>query len=249
MTTARQIRALTRPLIERHPDLTLVKHMLWLTPATHVLRQIWIHRYSDPNTFRLNWTIAPTFLPTDDMTETGGRCGPLQILRHSLADGEVHLWQWDDPTMAGDFVHEVECRLLPLLRPLETLEVCYPFVEAQSGGPWGRWSAERLAFHAAFGDLAAARAAWEMADAACRAADQRARAAPKKAKWGDFHMSLVEGSDPRLPERIREIGPPLMDDDRAAVAAVLHRWERENVAGTAVEPFWTPTPFPLESMA
>ena len=37
-----------------------------------------------------------------------------------------------------------------------------------------------------------------------------------------------------------------MDDDRAALAAILHRWERENIAGTKAEAIWTPSSFPLE---
>ncbi len=39
-----------------------------------------------------------------------------------------------------------------------------------------------------------------------------------------------------------------MDDDRAALATILHRWERENVAGTKAEAIWTPSPFPLEEV-
>ncbi|WP_280952875.1 hypothetical protein [Methylobacterium sp. B4] len=39
-----------------------------------------------------------------------------------------------------------------------------------------------------------------------------------------------------------------MDDDRVALAAILHRWERENVAGTTAEANWEPVPLPLEEM-
>lgn len=48
--------------------------------------------------------------------------------------------------------------------------------------------------------------------------------------------------------RILSLREPLMDDDRVALAAILHRWERENVAGTTAEANWEPVPLPLEEM-
>jgi hypothetical protein len=35
--------------------------------------------------------------------------------------------------------------------------------------------------------------------------------------------------------------------DRAAIAALLHEWERQNVRTWGIEHFWEPTPFPLET--
>ncbi len=84
---------------------------------------------------------------------------------------------------------------------------------------WGKTFVENLVYDIAMGNLNLARCWWQK----------------------------VETCYPRLCERIQEIGPPLLDNDRTALAAILHGWERENVVGTAVEPFWTPTPFPLES--
>jgi hypothetical protein len=31
-----------------------------------------------------------------------------------------------------------------------------------------------------------------------------------------------------------------------ALAKILHEWEAANVRGTELEPYWEPTPFPLE---
>jgi hypothetical protein len=39
---------------------------------------------------------------------------------------------------------------------------------------------------------------------------------------------------------------PLMASDRAALARLLHGWEKSNTVGTKLEPYWCPTPFPLE---
>ena len=42
------------------------------------------------------------------------------------------------------------------------------------------------------------------------------------------------------------VAEPLLAGDRAALARILHGWEADNIRGTKIEPFWEPTPFPLE---
>ena len=46
--------------------------------------------------------------------------------------------------------------------------------------------------------------------------------------------------------RILEIVEPLRTGDRAAIAAILHRWEAEAARFHEVERWWEPTPFPIE---
>jgi hypothetical protein len=42
------------------------------------------------------------------------------------------------------------------------------------------------------------------------------------------------------------VAEPLLAGDRAALATILHGWEADNIRGTKIEPYWEPTPFPLE---
>lgn len=48
-------------------------------------------------------------------------------------------------------------------------------------------------------------------------------------------------------DRLCLIGEPLMADDRAGLAALLHRWEAENIVGSPLEPYWVAERFPLEN--
>lgn len=217
MTTARQVRQLVRPLLKRHPDLALVtSDSLWLTPVTHVARVIHIGRTSSARYCDPNWWLLPLFLPDTEPTRDIGFCRA--YIRPPIDDSKsLDLWFWDNPLMQDELHLRIE-KTLRLLRTLDNLRSCRSFTEAHMDYTWGKTFVENLVYDIAMGNLKLARC------------------------W----LQKVNASYPRLCERIREIDEPLMDDDRVALAAVLHRWERENVAGTEVEPFWTPTPFPLE---
>jgi hypothetical protein len=217
MTTARQIRQLVRPLLKRHPDLALVtSDSLWLTPVTHVARVIHIGRTSSALYCKPSWWLLPLFLPDTNPTRDIGFCTGY-IRTPTDASKSLDLWFWDNPLMMSELHLRIE-KTLRLLRTLDNLRSCRSFTEAHMDYTWGKTFVENIVYDIAMGNLKLARC------------------------W----LHKVNASCPRLCERIREIDEPLMDDDRAALAAVLHRWERENVAGTEVEPFWTPTPFPLE---
>ncbi len=133
--------------------------------------------------------------------------------------------------MPGDLVAGIE-EALRLLRTLDTLQACRSLTEAQMDYTWGKDFFENLVYDTALGNLNLARCWWQKVDAS-----PQLQHLPKDEHWRKWHL------------RIRSLGEPLMDDDRAALAAILHQWERENVAGTAAEPLWTPTPFPLEATA
>lgn len=59
--------------------------------------------------------------------------------------------------------------------------------------------------------------------------------------------SFPPGSHPhRWQLQLAAVAEPLMAGDRPALAKILHEWETANVRGTELEPYWEPTPFPLE---
>jgi len=45
---------------------------------------------------------------------------------------------------------------------------------------------------------------------------------------------------------ILPVAEPLLSDDRPALAAILHGWESDTIRAAKLEPYWAPTPFPLE---
>ena len=228
MTTARQVRQLVRPLLERHADLALVNgHMLWLTPVRHVAREIWIERTLSAKHLNPKWMLNPLFLPHVRPTATAGFCYDF-IRRSPDALGAYQSWCWDDPSMPADFLSKAE-KTLNLLRTLDILQSCRSFSEAHMDYTWGKDIFENLVYDSALGNLKLARCWWQKVDAS-----PELQHLPQDEPWRTWHL------------RIRSLGEPLMDDDRAALAAILHRWERENIAGTKAEAIWTPSSFPLE---
>ncbi|WP_336485392.1 hypothetical protein [Methylobacterium nigriterrae] len=229
MTTARQIRKLVRPLLERHPDLVLLDHAIWLLPLGQVARKISIERSSMARYFTLKWRLMELFGPKSIPGYTLGLCFS-QVPRSRQFWDEIGggTWVWSDPTMAEDFVVRVEEVMLPLLRSLDTTEKALTFMKAHDessdfrGWPWN------MAAAVALGDLETARRIW--LDTARHQLGPDAPPPGSRNPW----------------DRYRELGAPLLADDRDALARILHRWEAENVRGTALEPYWQPTPFPLE---
>lgn len=97
---------------------------------------------------------------------------------------------------------------------------------------WGKDFFENLVYDIALGNLNLARCWWQKVQASPALQHHR-----QDEPWRTWRL------------RIRSLHEPLMDDDRAALASILHRWERENIAGTKAEAIWQPSPFPLEEMA
>ncbi|MGH1572494.1 hypothetical protein ACRAWG_19670 [Methylobacterium sp. P31] len=55
------------------------------------------------------------------------------------------------------------------------------------------------------------------------------------------------GSRPhRWRTQLAAVAEPLMGGDRLALAKILHDREAASARGTELEPYWEPTPFPLE---
>ncbi|WP_462123472.1 hypothetical protein [Methylorubrum aminovorans] len=228
MTTARQVRQLVRPLLERHPDLTLVNsRTLMLVPISHVTKEIWIDRTSSALYFTPQWTLNPLFLPYVKPITNAGFCWEY-IYRSADIDGQGRGWCWDDPEMPKEFITKTE-RVIKLLRGVDTLHACRSLTEAAMDYTWGKDCFENLVYDIALGNLNLARCWWQEVEAS-----PELQHLPQEGPWRTWNL------------RIRSLGKPLMDDNRAALAAILHRWERENVACAKVEAIWAPTPFPLE---
>ncbi|WP_267357473.1 MULTISPECIES: hypothetical protein [unclassified Methylobacterium] len=88
---------------------------------------------------------------------------------------------------------------------------------------------DRMIVHIAAGNLEAARAIWHE-----RHAWHAGRSFPPSSRAHRWQTQLAA------------VAEPLMAGDRPALAKILHDWEAANVRGTVLEPYWEPTPFPLE---
>lgn len=227
MTTTRQVKALVKPLLDRHRDLVfLAPTFLCLVPVHHVARLIGIRRSSSADGFSVEWRLFEQFIPQVEWVRTLGWCD--EPLWPTKGVGGQGFWQWSYPRMAEDFICQVETVALPLLRSLDTFEACTTFIRNHRTARLCMSPHWRLAVASAFGDLDAAHADWEIV---------RPR-----------HEAILSGPKrDQGPDRFLEIGDALAANDRAALTRVLHSVEAEHIAGSPLEPYWQPTPFPLEA--
>ncbi|MGV7029822.1 hypothetical protein [Methylobacterium symbioticum] len=236
MTNARQVKKLVAPLLARNPDLILSEHKtqgyeLCLVPVRHVLRHIWIQRVSMANHFGLQFQVTEMFRPEPHDPMTFGWCFDLvgrSPLTHPPGTGGC--WYWADPTMAADFVVQIEERVLPVLRPLDTVEAFIAYARQHREWAWSGDFTCRTIMEIVLGNLEAARAIW---------AENGGWFVPGNRPPGN------PGDDPAF-DRYCALGAALMADDRAELARLLHAWEGEWVAARKLSAHWQPTPFPFE---
>ncbi|WP_156647599.1 hypothetical protein [Methylobacterium sp. Leaf87] len=229
MTTKRQIKSLVQPLLERNPDLVLVGHQtLWLRPVGSVGRLVLIDRTSDPDWCVVRWHLSEFFMPSTWSWEGLGRCSDRIWRSAGFAGGQG--WFWSDPTMYADFVTRVEADAIATLRPLDTTRKCLNFARTRPATIGHLHPYWHLITAIALGELDAARAMWAKTD-------------------GYYRPDRILDEARRQPmyDRLCLIGEPLMADDRAGLAALLHRWEAENIVGSPLEPYWVAERFPLEN--
>lgn len=228
MTTTRQIKGLSAPLLARHPDLMdSGKNTLWLTPIDHVGRLILIDRTSNPAYCVVSWHLVELFMPEVTSWQSLGRCGDRIFRSKHFSGGQG--WFWSDPTIYQDFIDRVEAETLPLFRSLDTTRKCLEFPRSH---PHRRGF---LDHH------------WHVA--ACIALGEIDRA---QDLWSEIRRRYVEEepsgnqAEQQRHVRFRALDRPLRAGDRAELCALLAQWEAENVVGTPLEPHWKRDGFPLE---
>lgn len=227
MTTSRQIKRIFSPLIKRNEGLLVLSAgFVWLTPVHHVACRVLIERSSDPDIFWPQWALLHTFIPGWNLSISIGERGQLK----RPASSQERFWRWSDPSMLDDAVSVIETEALPLLHSMRKLKA---FAEFFDDGDYRRrreWPVDRMIFEIALGNLDAARAIWYGL-----APDHRENRHPDSNSFQQTRNKILAVAD------------PLLAGDRAALATILHGWEAANIRGTKIEPYWEPTPFPLET--
>lgn len=225
MTTKKQIRGLFEAVVERHPDLTIIKaeygDKIVLRPINHLIRGFYILRsaYADyPDHF---WSIGYTFYPRG--SSQGGVCGT-QFVTPNIK--EIY---WSHPRHQDAVIEVFEAEILPVLRSVDTIGKMLSLRHPMEV----RWNdllaspLHKLRLHAALGDFrTAAEAILEM-----------------KANGPHY---LPAWSEESFRESIEQLWPLIEAEDRAGTAALLHRWEEEFIIRNGLESIYERTPFPLE---
>ena len=226
MTKSEQVETLMAPLLARHPDLFLFDRTLGLRPVRHFARMVVFGDGTSPDVCVPKWIVLPTFRPNVGVASTLGRCFSDLYSRRR----EYGRWLWSDAAMMADVAERVEAYALPLLRPLDTFERSLWFGIGHTIVQKSVDHRERMVMDIAGGELDAARRIWSEA--------------------GHTPVAGAVPSDPSLQaddDAYGRIGPPLLADDRPALSRLLHGWEAANLRGSPLEPYWAPTPFPLDA--
>lgn len=224
MTTAAEVKAMVRPLLDRHPDLALVGRFLFLKPVHHFARAVIIgHTYSKDQ-FDPRWVVLHLFqVRTFFSLSWGDR---LVNWRSPLPG----IWQMSDPDVQLSLIEAIEEQALPKLRAMKTLDDYLQFVSEHMF--WNQlydWPHCKIITDVASGNIESARSICE----------------DKIKHWSTDHPHFDE-DDRAENRRLRELCACLAVDDRSGLVRLLHEWEAESVRNLKIAHLWEPTPFPLE---
>lgn len=219
MTTARQVKRLLAPLLARNEDLADFKTHVVLKPVRHVIRAVWVMQTSNADRPDFEWSLACAFNPR-------GNKKSIWFCPFYTPKGIDK--SWSDARMPDGFLSTVEDRVLPMLRPVQTLEDLFTF-EGANHEHYLRTLEHgviRTYMDAAFGRFDAALET-------CRKVSTWSRDGADY-RWYGFDL-LVD-----------EMLPALESGDRDDVIALLHRWEAAVVERMGLGAIYESTPFPLE---
>ncbi len=225
------VRDVIRKLRLRHPRfIPITPRILFYTPVQHHCGILLINGSPSQNYFTVEWRIdifcEPDSRPGLKLGRTYGLIGRSARFK---PPGRTGLFEIHDPTMADDFVDQVENIMIPQIESLNSFEkvvnfeIDYPDLHVTKVERW------QALMYAALGDIPTAQKLWRSCDT-----NEYAWRVPRMTEeWGNY-------------EEWCRISGPLMKGDRIALASLLHEWEARSIKGSKIEKYWTSTPFPLE---
>jgi hypothetical protein len=224
MTTARQVKKLLNSVVEHFEDLAVSGRWLIVKPVRHVAWGIVIDSTGEAARFRPFWAVVDLCEPREKFPLNWG-----QMFGHPTH--KTHrLWFWDDPTIHDGLIEALQTRVLPLLRPIETLDDFVTFASSEErfrNAPFHSFLLGKVVVDAARGDLESARSI-------C------AELATGRTRWS---MPLMREKFDRI---MQSLCPLLTANDRNGLVRLLREWEAYSVKNLQLESVWEPTPFPLE---
>jgi hypothetical protein len=144
------------------------------------------------------------------------------------ASSRNDLWQWSEPDSLADAIEVIVEHAVPKLKLLGEIEGYLTLLSGENRF-YHEEAEDRMIVYIAAGDLEAARKIWH-----------------EQQPWHAGRTFPPGSRAHRWQVQLAAVAEPLMGGDRPALARILHGWEAANVRGTELEPYWEPTPFPLE---
>jgi hypothetical protein len=219
MTTIAQVKQVVQPLLQRNPDLALVKRYVIITPVRHILRGINLMRSMDPSLFIPAWAVIFLFEPIDSLSLNWGQ--------------RIYKVTWDvtSPELPTKMCEAIEEQALPLLRPIKTIDdfVGFATKERFRHTYLDLYEHRKIFVDIARGDLDSARSICEYM------ATEHAKRRYLPLKMDEEYNRIT-----------KELCPLIAANDRPGLARLLHKYEEGSVRAMKLEKYWEPTPFPIE---
>ena len=152
--------------------------------------------------------------------------------------GEGGVWDWDDPTIADDFVGQIETEVLSLLRSLDSIEriVAYILSQEMRGYSFNKDHIWMCLTNAAFGEFAIARKHWDLITPSFRERYEKQKAIGGE-PISNYLKSWVA------------VGEGLQTGDHMTLAKLLWENERTEADRFKLGRHWQPTAFPFQKAA
>lgn len=218
------IRALTKPVLARNCDLTMIgARLIVLRPVRHFVRAIFVDRTSDPERCKPEWLVFELFRPDSDFHLTWGT---------TMYDPRGKVWSLAEAGFVEALQEKIDREALPPLRSIQTFEDFIDFVDRHEMRHFLlEHPASRAIVAAALGDLATAQRICEETISP-EPLERPGRDERGRERWRQLHRlcALVEV------------------EDRPGIAALLSEWEAAAVRRLKLEHLWEPSPFPVEHM-
>jgi hypothetical protein len=222
MTTSAQIKKLVQPLLERNPELVISGRFVFFRQVNHILRGIYVDRYSYKEGFRPVWTLSSLFRPTEQLSISIGE---------QIYPAPEDYWYINKPNIDEKFADRMEELALPRLEAYKTIEkfsnIKYNIM------PNNTMTLERSPVRKIYVDLALGN--FQEAENLFEMFSQHPD------YWIKYFHTLQHYN-----EMINEVRPMVRAHDKAIIAAKLHEWEAYSVKQLKLEKYWHPSPFPIE---
>lgn len=235
MSTAAQVRELVTPFVERNDDLTLIGRAIILEPVHHFVRGIYLDRTSSKGQIRPFWYIRLLCMP-----HVKGWSNELPI----------HGAYVDDPRIKDSLEWHLHACLGEFLRPTSEMRSLWN-VPARHSGRRDLWPLQECLLVAAEGNFEHA------ANGLSQHVAEEELLLRREHDGIDSHHRPQSRPWQRAMERHREelkklghkqrLLEVLKTRDKAAVAKLLHGWERQTSKAEGLDSVWQELPFPFEA--
>ena len=222
MTTVADTRKLAKSLLNQNPDLVIIGRLVFYKQVGHLLRGIHIDRCRNKLRFCPKWIIDYLFRPMENYSIGIGE---------DIYSNQGEQWLIDNDNIGIKFANRMEDIALPKLQEFQTIEEFSKIKYNMSS--FDTFTLAHTPIRKLYVDLALGK--FEAAGKALELFSNQRANEPKHVEPSEHFTELMD-----------VVRPLVHAQDKAAIAALLHKWEAYSVKQLKLEKYWQKTPFPIE---